>query len=156
MAAQGSHSTNWSNSLWDCFNPIDSCLMGWCCPCVLFGKTQSRLEDPTLQNYSPVNENCLIFCGLNCFGLAWLFITKKRMEMREKYGISQTHLENFLKMEPGHIKAKHNVEESMVQDCLTSFWCPCCAVVQQEKEVVQRQANGQTPYQKPQGMSYPA
>jgi hypothetical protein len=32
-------------------------LMGWCCPCILFGKTQSRLEDPSLTNYSPINDN---------------------------------------------------------------------------------------------------
>lgn len=32
-------------------------MMAWCCPCFLFGKTQARLEDPTLANYSPINDN---------------------------------------------------------------------------------------------------
>ncbi|OJD22085.1 hypothetical protein ACJ73_06572 [Blastomyces percursus] len=148
-------SSNWANSLWDCFNPIDTCLMGWCCPCVLFGKTQARLDDPSLANFSPINDNCLIFCGMNCFAVAWLLLVKRRTELREKYGITQTHLEKFLKWEPGTIKTKHNYEESLVQDCLASFFCPCCVVVQQEKEVLARQAAGQTGYQKPQAMSYP-
>ncbi|PGH10241.1 hypothetical protein AJ79_05496 [Helicocarpus griseus UAMH5409] len=146
---------NWTNSFWDCFNPIDTCLMGWCCPCILFGKTQARINDPSLQNYSPVNDNCLIFCGLNCFAAAFLIVAKKRIELRERFGITQTHLEKFLKMEPGHIKAKHNIEESMVQDCLSAFFCPCCTLVQEEKEVLARQAAGQTGYQKPSGMNYP-
>ncbi len=26
-----------------------------CCPCIVFGKTQTRLEDPSLQSYNTVN-----------------------------------------------------------------------------------------------------
>ncbi|KAK2759319.1 hypothetical protein FQN54_002797 [Arachnomyces sp. PD_36] len=146
---------NWSNSFWDCFNPIDVCLLSWLCPCIQYGKTQARRQDPTLANYSPVNENCLIFCGLNCFGAYWLIQTKTRTELREEYGITQTHLEKFLKMEPGSIKSKHNIAESLVQDCISNFWCPCCALVQEEKEVILRGSNPKQGYQKTDGMSYP-
>ncbi|EEH33953.1 DUF614 domain-containing protein [Paracoccidioides lutzii Pb01] len=152
--AESTHNPSWTHSFWDILNPIDTCLVGWFCPCILFGKTQARMEDPTLQNYSPINDNCLIFCGLNCFAVAWLLVAKRRIEMREKYGITQTHLEKFLKMEPGSIKAKHNFEESHLQDCLSAFFCPCFALVQGDKEVIARQAAGQG-YQKPQSMSYP-
>lgn len=56
-------------------------------------------------------------------------------------------------MEPGHIKAKHGVEGALVEDCLASFCCPLCGLVQEEKESLIRLENG-TGYQKSQGMSY--
>lgn len=151
--------------------------MGWCCPCILFGKTQARLEDPSLKEYSPVNENvslesqtsqpytktvltqtalqCLLWCGLSCFGASFLIQTKKRQELRKKYNITGNDLEPFLKKEPGHIKNKHDVDGSVVEDCLGAFFCRCCGLVQEEKEVVLRQQNvNGTGYQAPQGMDY--
>ncbi|KAL2809131.1 hypothetical protein BJX63DRAFT_435442 [Aspergillus granulosus] len=151
-------SRNWSYSFWEFWTPIDTCLMGWCCPCILFGKTQSRLEDPSLSNYSPINDNCLIWCGLNCCGASFLIRTKKRDELRKRYNITETHLERVLKMEPGTIKTKHGVEGSLVEDCLGSFFCPCCGVVQEEKEVVKLLQDGaqvDPGYKKTTGMTYP-
>ncbi|OJI99471.1 hypothetical protein ASPVEDRAFT_69870 [Aspergillus versicolor CBS 583.65] len=148
---------NWAYSFWQFWTPIDTCMMAWCCPCFLFGKTQARLEDPTLANYSPINDNCLIFCGLNCFAASFLIMTKKRDEMRQKLGISETHLEEILKMEKGDIKKKHGVEEALVEDCLASFWCPCCTLVQAEKEAARIKVGEveATGYKKTQGMQYP-
>ncbi|KAL4813288.1 hypothetical protein BDW67DRAFT_187849 [Aspergillus spinulosporus] len=149
---------SWSHSFWEFWTPIDTCLMAWCCPCVLFGKTQARLDDSTLANYSPINENCLIWCGLNCCAASFLIQTKKRSELRKKYGITETHLERLLGMQTGDIKRKHNIEASLVEDCLGSFCCPCCGLVQTEKEVVSLQREGVQPlpgYQKTQGMQYP-
>ena len=75
--------------------------------------------------------------------------------MRAKLGLSEVHLERWLKMEPGHIKAKHGVEGALVEDCLASFCCPLCGLVQEEKEVVARLENGTAVgYQKAQGMNY--
>lgn len=154
--------------------------MGWCCPCILFGKTQARLEDPSLKEYSPVNENvslilqcpkpyqehreqiltkytlqCLLWCGLSCFNASFLIQTKKRQELRKKYNITGNELEPFLKKEQGHIKNKHDVDGSVVEDCLGAFFCRCCGLVQEEKEVVLRQQNvNGAGYQAPQGMDY--
>ncbi|KAL4737172.1 PLAC8 family-domain-containing protein [Aspergillus similis] len=128
---------NWSYSFWEFWTPIDTCLMAWCCPCILFGKTQARLNDSTLASYSPINEFCLIWCGLNCCAASFLIQTKKRSGLRQKYGITETHLE---------------------RDCLVSFCCPCCGLVQTEKEVVRLQREDVQPvpgYQKTQGMQYP-
>jgi hypothetical protein len=150
--------------------------MSWLCPCIQFGKTQARRKDPTLANYSLVNEDvsllslnifsqmyfinlqmmqCLIYCGLSCFAAYFLVQTKARDELRTEYGITQTHLEKFLKMDPGQIKAKHNVPESLVQDCLSTFFCRCCALVQEEKEVLLRGSDPKQGYQKTTGMNYP-
>ena len=30
--------SSWSNGFFDCFNPIDTCLLTWFCPCVTFGR----------------------------------------------------------------------------------------------------------------------
>ncbi|KAL2826702.1 PLAC8 family-domain-containing protein [Aspergillus cavernicola] len=150
---------NWSYSFWQFWTPLDTCLMGWCCPCILFGKTQARIEDPSLANYSPINDNCLIWCGLSCCAASFLIQTKKRDELRKKYGITETHLERLLKMDEGDVKKKHNVEGSLVEDCLGAFCCRCCGLVQEEKEVVRMleagEQGGRQGYQKTQGMQFP-
>lgn len=48
----------WYADLFGCFDPIDTCLMSWCLPCVTFGKTHHRLrKDPSLQGYEPINTS---------------------------------------------------------------------------------------------------
>ncbi|KAL4903104.1 hypothetical protein BDW74DRAFT_179975 [Aspergillus multicolor] len=150
----------WAYSFFDFLTPLDTCLMGWCCPCILFGRTQARLDDPSLTNYSPVNDRCLIWLGMNCFGAGFLIQAKKRNDLRQRYGITETHLESALGMEPGDMKNKHGVEGAMVEDCLGALCCPVCGLIQAEKEVVKVQREGGqpsegTPYQRPPGMHYP-
>ncbi|RJE19850.1 DUF614 domain protein, partial [Aspergillus sclerotialis] len=48
-------SAEWSHSFWDCCSPAGTCFLGCCFPCCLYGKTQSRLEDPALKNYEYFN-----------------------------------------------------------------------------------------------------
>lgn len=45
----------WEHGFWDCFSPGDLCFKSCCCPCFAFGKTQQRLEDPSLATYKSVN-----------------------------------------------------------------------------------------------------
>ncbi|KAL4865165.1 hypothetical protein BDV12DRAFT_200449 [Aspergillus spectabilis] len=142
---------NWSYSFWQFWTPIDTRLMAWCCPCILFGKTQARIQDPTLANYSP----CLLWCGLSCFNANFLFQAKKRDDLRKKYGIDETHLESFLKMEAGVIKRKHDIEGSFVEDLAGAFCCRCCGLVQEEKEVLRmQQGQDLEGYQQTRGMQY--
>lgn len=48
----------WNADLFGCFDPIDQCLMGWCLPCVTFGKTHHRLrKNANLEGYEPVNTS---------------------------------------------------------------------------------------------------
>lgn len=30
--------SQWANGFFSCFNPIETCLLTWCCPCVTFGR----------------------------------------------------------------------------------------------------------------------
>lgn len=47
---------SWYNAIWGCFNPIDTCLMSWCCSCVVFGRTHHRLrKNANLEGYEPIN-----------------------------------------------------------------------------------------------------
>ncbi|KKA27404.1 hypothetical protein TD95_000477 [Thielaviopsis punctulata] len=109
--------SNWSSSLWDCFSPFGDCFMATCCPCVLLGKTSTRMRDPSMQSYSTVNTDCMLSCGINCLtGCGWIYAMLKRTELRER----------------------HNIEGSVLGDCCATFWCSCCVLVQSEKEAKYR------------------
>lgn len=59
-------------------------------------------------------------------------------------------------MEPGDIKRKHDIEGSLVEDCLGAFCCRCCGLIQEEKEVLRmQQGRDGEAYQKTPGMQYP-
>ncbi|KAI9794478.1 MAG: hypothetical protein M1833_000391 [Piccolia ochrophora] len=106
----------WRNGFWDCCSPSGTCCMGYWCPCILFGKTQHRLKDPTLQSYDTFNGNCIGWWALTCVGLQWAFQMMKRGELREQY----------------------NLDGSGFKDCCGAYCCPCCGLVQEEKEVLFR------------------
>ncbi|KAH8197756.1 hypothetical protein TruAng_008090 [Truncatella angustata] len=100
------------------------------------GKTADRLRHPSATP-SSTNSDCAIH-GALCFftGFHWVYTMLKRTEIRERFGI------------PG----------SACGDCCTSFWCHCCAVIQQDNEVKSRLHAGgpiQQQYQQQQGMLMP-
>ncbi|KAF4210518.1 hypothetical protein CNMCM8980_006314 [Aspergillus fumigatiaffinis] len=127
------HPHEWSSSFWDCFSPTETCLIGWCGPCCLFGKTQSRLRDPALKEHQYVNGDCCLYALSSYCGLYWVLLMIKRGQLRERFGI----------------------QGSTFQDCWQSCLCPCCTLVQNEKEVEARSNNTQVGYQPPSGMAYP-
>ncbi|KAK4222267.1 cell number regulator 11 [Podospora fimiseda] len=128
----------WSNGLCDC-GPCDLCMLGCCCPCILVGKSATRMKDPSMQSYDTFNGECMIFTGINCAtGCGWIYAMIKRQEIREAFGI----------------------KGSGASDCCTSYWCLCCALIQQEKEVQARMTSNVVTqgYQAPtgkQGMHMP-
>ncbi|KAI9674221.1 MAG: hypothetical protein M1817_002039 [Caeruleum heppii] len=106
----------WHSSFWDCFKPMDVCCMAYWCPCFLFGKTQQRLKDPNLETYESFNGNCVGWCALGYCGFQWVLQMAKRQDMR----------------------AQFNLDGSGAGDCFRSYCCPCCGLVQEEKESVFR------------------
>lgn len=53
----------WYAGFFDCFNPVDSCLITCCVPCVTFGKAHHRIhKDPSLKGYEPVNTSVSTIC----------------------------------------------------------------------------------------------
>ncbi|KAM0335512.1 hypothetical protein ACHAQA_000560 [Verticillium albo-atrum] len=120
--AEGSNvrEQKWENNLCNCA-PCGSCLLGTFLPCMLLGKTSERMRDPTLRTYEAFNTDCLLMCGITWFtGCGWIFAMIKRGEIRERF----------------------NIKGSGLGDCCTTYWCPCCALIQQDKEVQQRLTAG--------------
>ncbi|KXH38763.1 PLAC8 family protein [Colletotrichum nymphaeae SA-01] len=110
----------WQSSLMDC-GPCDTCIVGTCLPCLLLGKTSERMRDPTMQTYEAINTDCLLMCGITWFtGCGWIYAMMKRGEIRERFGI----------------------KGSGGSDCCVSYWCGCCALIQQDKEVQARLSTG--------------
>jgi len=122
----------WHNGFFDCFNPIDTCLITCCCPCVTFGKAHHRTrKNASMEGYSAVNTSCLGFWATMYCGLHWIPQVMQRSDIRSKY----------------------NLEGSMLTDCLRACCCGCCDLIQQEKEAAFREAEKGTivhdEYQKP-------
>ncbi|KAK2595633.1 hypothetical protein QQS21_006680 [Conoideocrella luteorostrata] len=115
-SAEGSQS--WFSGFFDCFNPIDTCLITYCLPCITFGKTHHRIrKNGDLQGYEPINTSCLLFCGAGCFGLHWIPLSMQRMNIREKY----------------------NLQGSCLEDVVLSCCCHCCTMIQSDKEAEHRE-----------------
>ncbi|KAI0971342.1 PLAC8 family-domain-containing protein [Xylaria arbuscula] len=107
----------WQTGICSC-GPCSSCLLGWCLPCILLGQTSDRIRDPSGETADSCNSDCLIYGAISCFtGCGWIYAMIKRGEIRERYGI----------------------RGSGCNDCCVSFWCSCCALIQQDNEVKIRQ-----------------
>jgi PLAC8 family len=48
----------WSSDFFDCLNPVDSCVLSCCCPCVMFGRVHHRMhKDRNLAGFDFVNAS---------------------------------------------------------------------------------------------------
>lgn len=72
---------------------------------------------PTAQQLAYHTCQCLLFCGSSCFGVHWIPTAMQRQNIREKY----------------------NLEGSCVKDLVASFCCPCCTLMQSDKEAAHRE-----------------
>ncbi|KJZ71547.1 hypothetical protein HIM_09085 [Hirsutella minnesotensis 3608] len=110
------HNEEWSSNLCNCA-PCGTCLLSTFLPCVLLGRTVSRMRDPSMRSHDEMNSECLIFTGIQCFtGCGWIYGMMKRGEVRDQYGI----------------------KGSDCNDCCVSYWCLCCAMIQMDNEVKKR------------------
>ncbi|KAI5868193.1 PLAC8-domain-containing protein [Durotheca rogersii] len=136
--AFGQQGGPWQAGLCEC-TPFTSCLLAWCLPCILLGQTSERIRDPSMQTADLMNSDCMLHGGITCLtGCGWIYAMLKRSEIRERY----------------------HIEGGGMGDCCTSYWCPCCALIQQDNEVKLRQraataALGQQPYQSQPHMQMP-
>ncbi|CAG7921791.1 unnamed protein product [Penicillium olsonii] len=119
-------SREWNYSLFDCCSPGTLCLMACCLPCLAYGKTQARVQDPSLRGFSYVNSSCAIWTFLSFGALQWISQTITRGELRKQHGI----------------------EGSCCGDCCVSTFCGCCAIIQEEKEAELRSRPNLAGYQR--------
>jgi Cys-rich protein (TIGR01571 family) len=130
----------WHSGFFECFNPIDLCLLTYCLPCITFGKTHHRVhKDANLQGYEPINTSCMLFCASGCFGLFWIPMAIQRADIREKY----------------------NLQGDCITDIAASCCCGLCSLVQADKEaafqeplLAQNAAGDKAGYKPDAGMSY--
>ncbi|KAL6887939.1 PLAC8 domain-containing protein [Trichoderma evansii] len=128
--------SQWSSSLFDCFSPIETCLLACYLPCIVFGRTHHRVnKSGKLEGYEPVNTSCLLFCipGLHC-----ILASMQRASIREKY----------------------NLEGTCIEDMAKSYCCACCNLIQLDKESAHREAllnnvNSEQYKSNTEGMTYP-
>ncbi|RAL14582.1 DUF614 domain protein [Aspergillus homomorphus CBS 101889] len=138
---------SWKTSLCGCTD-IGSCCLGLLCPCILYGRTQHRLQtmsrgdDPTnMLDHSFCNGSCTamaLFCGCQ-----WLLATIQRRRVRRAY----------------------EIQGDFISDCARATCCTCCTLIQDEVEIKKREeergnfarASGAalvSPYLAPVQMSY--
>jgi len=57
-------------------------------------------------------------------------------------------------MNRGRIRKKYHIEGNPCTDCLASFCCTCCDLIQQDKQVKGKEQMAPAGYQKPPAMIY--
>jgi len=110
---------DWSFGLFDCTSDCGLfCCAVWC-PCVVYSKTKQRLQ--YLQNRgTPLpgggeryNADCCIHGALLPVGYAWVLQIGNRADIRARYGI----------------------RGGTFGDCFTSWFCRCCSLTQERREI---------------------
>ncbi|PUU83436.1 PLAC8 family-domain-containing protein [Tuber borchii] len=128
--------------LFDCFADAKQCFIGCCIPGLSYSQTEYRLSTTpsTLEGHDPININSIGACGLfwACPCVAFILPYFHRQKIRQRY----------------------NIAGGDVGDCCTTYWCPACSLIQNEKEVILRESEATAtvtePPKAPEGMTYPA
>ncbi|KAF3178092.1 hypothetical protein TWF106_011165 [Orbilia oligospora] len=110
-------STEWIYQMGGCCEDSDKCCIGCCCPCVAYGEVHHKMRNKRVTDYNRCcNGPCWGFCGLMICGAQWIMGMMQRGEARRKY----------------------NMKGSGCGDCMRHFFCGCCALIQENREVETR------------------
>ncbi|KAL2228110.1 UNVERIFIED_CONTAM: Cell number regulator 5 [Sesamum indicum] len=115
----------WSSGICACFDDIQSCCMGFCCPSYIFGRNAEFLGSGTLGGScmthfilcTLVNALCCLLTEGVSFGLAGCFIAPYACGYRRT------------------IRSKYNLQEAPCGDFCTHFFCHLCALCQEYREI---------------------
>ncbi|PVH68009.1 hypothetical protein DL98DRAFT_389241, partial [Cadophora sp. DSE1049] len=109
----------WLHSAFSCTD-IGACCGGFWCGACIFGRGQHRLQNfpstPEESSFSWCNSSCAIMACATCFLLPGLPVWQQRAEIRRTFKLGGNGC----------------------LDCLGTWLCTCCTVVQQENEVRER------------------
>ncbi|KAL6845866.1 hypothetical protein ACP4OV_024441 [Aristida adscensionis] len=114
MAARLPPGGAWSTGLWDCTDDVDSCCMTVFCPCVIFGRIATIVDQG--------NSSCCLMGALYTLlipDLSCLCSCYYRSKLRTRYG---------LEVEP-------------CNDFCVHCWCETCALCQEYRELRSRGFN---------------
>lgn len=98
------------------------------CIRAVFGKTYRRI-DP-----EKADLQCLFFGASYAMGLGWLWVLH-----HDKTNVySYINILRYNTFKRRDIRRLYRIKGSLFGDCCTSYWCMCCALVQQENEANSR------------------
>ncbi|KAK7178081.1 hypothetical protein PSPO01_15870 [Paraphaeosphaeria sporulosa] len=102
---------DWHHSARKCCSPVNTCCLGWWCPCLLYGRTRQRLFNQGNVS-SSCNSDCVNYSIMACLGMARCLNCSLR----------------------GHLRRKHHLSGNGGTDCMRGCFCTPCDLIQQEKE----------------------
>jgi Cys-rich protein (TIGR01571 family) len=111
----------WSNGLCDCCDEPGTCLMAWCCSCVMYSQVKKRAEylnhhgrpDPEVGGSFCTGSCWGHFALTACCGLGWVLQIGSRSTIRSRY----------------------NLRGGGCGDCMTAFCCTACELTQESREI---------------------
>ncbi|RHZ83117.1 hypothetical protein Glove_99g355 [Diversispora epigaea] len=98
----------WKHGFCSCLGDCGTSLLTWCFPCITYGQNKTALNPDASCFCNALIYYCLMGCSL-----CWIPATSNR----------------------GEIRAKYNIEGSGLEDCMAHFCCTCCALVQEAREL---------------------
>jgi len=116
---------DWSYGLFDCFSVCGLCCFAAWCPCIVYSRNRQRLRSlqyqgiPLPSGTETNDAQCCIYCGLLIAGYGWVLQIRTREEIRERYGI----------------------RSSPINDCLVSWCCNPCSLTQERREIELEETN---------------
>ena len=99
---------SFQHGLFACFDSCGTCCLGTWCPCILFGRSRARLQNPQLK------RGDLPYCSPSCCGYACVLIVCPPFQCL------------FGWMQRGDVRARYDIEGGGCGDCLAHFCCDCC------------------------------
>ncbi|KAJ8508710.1 hypothetical protein ONZ45_g9035 [Pleurotus djamor] len=118
MDAEG---REWSHGLCDCCSDAGTCILAWCCPCIVYAQNKQRYQHLSTKGYpdpehggSGCNGDCFVHgCITACFGAGWVLQIGTR----------------------GNIRDRYRIKGGGCGDCLTACFCTPCELTQESREL---------------------
>jgi len=134
----------WGFGFFDCFRDPGASAKACCCPCVSYGQTRHRLHFPNSESTAPVcSTPCLGYCLTAGFipGAESIFGLLQRGEIRSRLDLDMptpkdrgVHL-GSRQQQQARIFEGLEQAGGFLDDAWRHFFCACCALVQEEREV---------------------
>ncbi|WOK94325.1 hypothetical protein Cni_G03027 [Canna indica] len=104
----------WTTGLFDCGrNETTNVTLTTCCPCVTFGQIAEILDEGNTRcTVASLMYALLVPALCTC----WILGANNRQQLRQKY----------------------NLVQAPAEDCILHFFCPCCALCQEFRELQNR------------------
>ncbi|KAL0958499.1 hypothetical protein HGRIS_000642 [Hohenbuehelia grisea] len=111
----------WSHGLCDCCSDAGTCILAWCCPCIVYAQNKQRYEYLTSRGIPDPERGgsgCTGDCWVHglitgCFGLGWVMQIGTR----------------------GSIRSRYRIKGSGCGDCCAAWCCTPCELTQESREL---------------------